>query len=216
MICKLTMKVVTMEYLVKISKKTRILELKRRNMKITDSDNQYAVSIKENTVYPCLHFTKDHEGNTIQCAETVLFGVLNERYEILASPTQGQRVGKESANKAIGFIQKMVSESLKKGEDVNGRSYQQHNVLATVLTVRDNLSQFVNISSYCIDAAKSFGNLDLEDQSVHLLRAKDEGEKDDVVTIRQERLCTGMHEYRDGSIEEDEATGVRESSGEVT
>nr|GEW87806.1 hypothetical protein [Tanacetum cinerariifolium] len=35
----------------------------------------------------------------------------------------------------------MVSESLKKGEDVNGRSYQQQNVLAVVLTVRDNLSQ---------------------------------------------------------------------------
>ncbi|GKD96171.1 hypothetical protein Tco_1380068, partial [Tanacetum coccineum] len=34
-------------------------------MKITDSDNQYAVSIKEDTVYLCLHFTKDHEGNKI-------------------------------------------------------------------------------------------------------------------------------------------------------
>ncbi|GKB41875.1 hypothetical protein Tco_0886817 [Tanacetum coccineum] len=50
-----------MEYLVKISKKERILELKRRNMKKTDSDIQYAVSIKEDTVYPCLHFTRNHE-----------------------------------------------------------------------------------------------------------------------------------------------------------
>nr|GFA48821.1 hypothetical protein [Tanacetum cinerariifolium] len=39
-----------MEYLVKISKKTRILKLKQRNMKITDSENQYAVSNKEDTV----------------------------------------------------------------------------------------------------------------------------------------------------------------------
>ncbi|GKA26108.1 hypothetical protein Tco_0712217, partial [Tanacetum coccineum] len=54
-----------MEYLVKVSKKARILELKRRNMKKTDSDIQYAVSIKEDTSYLCLHFTKDHEGNKI-------------------------------------------------------------------------------------------------------------------------------------------------------
>ncbi|GKE13182.1 hypothetical protein Tco_1416733, partial [Tanacetum coccineum] len=53
------------EYLVKISKKARILELKRRNMKKTNSDIQYAVSIKEDTAYLCLHFTKDHEGNKI-------------------------------------------------------------------------------------------------------------------------------------------------------
>ncbi|GJX57950.1 hypothetical protein Tco_0289340 [Tanacetum coccineum] len=52
---------IIMEYLVKISKKARILKLKRRHLKITDSDILYAVSIKEDTVYSCLHFTKDHE-----------------------------------------------------------------------------------------------------------------------------------------------------------
>ncbi|GJV19627.1 putative reverse transcriptase domain-containing protein [Tanacetum coccineum] len=57
--------VVIMEYLMKISKKARILELKRRNMKKIDSNIQYAVSIKEDTAYLCLHFTKDHEGNKI-------------------------------------------------------------------------------------------------------------------------------------------------------
>nr|GFA09817.1 hypothetical protein [Tanacetum cinerariifolium] len=56
---------VTMEYLVKISKKERILELKRVNMKITDFDIQYAVSIKEDTANLCLHFTNDHEGMKI-------------------------------------------------------------------------------------------------------------------------------------------------------
>nr|GFB54797.1 ribonuclease H-like domain-containing protein [Tanacetum cinerariifolium] len=45
---------VIMEYLVKISKKARILKLKRRNMKITDPDIQYVVSIKEDMVYMCL------------------------------------------------------------------------------------------------------------------------------------------------------------------
>ncbi|GJV07082.1 putative nucleotidyltransferase, ribonuclease H [Tanacetum coccineum] len=59
---------IIIEYLVKISKKARILELKRRNIKKTDSDNQYAVFIKEDTAYLCLHFTKDHKGNKIQYA----------------------------------------------------------------------------------------------------------------------------------------------------
>ncbi|GJS69711.1 hypothetical protein Tco_0702552 [Tanacetum coccineum] len=45
--------------------KARILELKRRNMKKTNFDIQYAVSIKKDTAYLCLHFTKDHEGNKI-------------------------------------------------------------------------------------------------------------------------------------------------------
>ncbi|GJV18834.1 hypothetical protein Tco_1367854 [Tanacetum coccineum] len=63
---------VIMEYLVKISKKARILELERRNLKITDSDILYAVSIKEDMAYLCLHFTKDHEGikfNTLYLEE---------------------------------------------------------------------------------------------------------------------------------------------------
>ncbi|GJW11953.1 hypothetical protein Tco_1577780 [Tanacetum coccineum] len=32
------------------------------------SDNQYALSIKEDTAYLCLHFTKDHEGNKTNTA----------------------------------------------------------------------------------------------------------------------------------------------------
>ncbi|GJS70200.1 reverse transcriptase domain-containing protein [Tanacetum coccineum] len=60
-----TTKTVIMEYLVKISKKARILELKRRYLKIIVLTPQYAVSIKEDTAYPCLYFTKDHEGNKI-------------------------------------------------------------------------------------------------------------------------------------------------------
>nr|GEV71733.1 hypothetical protein [Tanacetum cinerariifolium] len=54
--------VVIMEYLVKTSKRACILELKQRNMKITDPDIKYAISIKEDTTYLCLHFTKDHKG----------------------------------------------------------------------------------------------------------------------------------------------------------
>ncbi|GJZ29890.1 hypothetical protein Tco_0574937, partial [Tanacetum coccineum] len=43
----------------------RILELKRRYFEDYCSDNQYAVSIKEDTAYLCLHSPKDHEGNMI-------------------------------------------------------------------------------------------------------------------------------------------------------
>ncbi|GJV25333.1 hypothetical protein Tco_1378028 [Tanacetum coccineum] len=58
-------KVVIMEYLVKISKKARILELKQRHFEDYYSDIQYAVSIKEDTAYLCLYFTKYHAGNKI-------------------------------------------------------------------------------------------------------------------------------------------------------
>ncbi|GKA94562.1 hypothetical protein Tco_0816600 [Tanacetum coccineum] len=69
--------VLIMEYLVKINYKACILELKRRNMKKTDSDIHYTVSIKEDTTYLCLHFTKDHEGNKIN---TPYLGKTNTPY----------------------------------------------------------------------------------------------------------------------------------------
>nr|GEY14334.1 hypothetical protein [Tanacetum cinerariifolium] len=53
------------KYLLKISKKAHILELRRRHFEDYYSDILYAVSIKEDTAYLCLHFTKDHEGNKI-------------------------------------------------------------------------------------------------------------------------------------------------------
>ncbi|GJX45812.1 hypothetical protein Tco_0262488 [Tanacetum coccineum] len=49
---------VIMEYLANISKKARILELKRRYFENYYSDNQYAVSIKEDTAYLCMHSPK--------------------------------------------------------------------------------------------------------------------------------------------------------------
>nr|GEU81484.1 RNA-directed DNA polymerase, eukaryota [Tanacetum cinerariifolium]GEW25399.1 RNA-directed DNA polymerase, eukaryota [Tanacetum cinerariifolium] len=57
---------IIIEYLLKISKKARILELKQRHFKGYFSDILYAISIKEDTAYLCLHFTKDHEGNKIR------------------------------------------------------------------------------------------------------------------------------------------------------
>ncbi|GJY60336.1 hypothetical protein Tco_0460993 [Tanacetum coccineum] len=53
---------IIIEYLVKISKKARILELKRRHFEDYCSEIQYVVSIKEDTAYLCLDFTKDHKG----------------------------------------------------------------------------------------------------------------------------------------------------------
>ncbi|GJT76209.1 hypothetical protein Tco_1042934 [Tanacetum coccineum] len=46
------------EYLVKLSKRRAFWSLNEDILKIMDSDNQYAVSIKENTPYPCLHSPK--------------------------------------------------------------------------------------------------------------------------------------------------------------
>ncbi|GJR26132.1 hypothetical protein Tco_1102364 [Tanacetum coccineum] len=49
---------VIMEYLVKLSKRRAFWSLNEDILKIYDSDNQYAVSIKEDTAYPCLHSPK--------------------------------------------------------------------------------------------------------------------------------------------------------------
>ncbi|GKD99890.1 hypothetical protein Tco_1387874, partial [Tanacetum coccineum] len=47
-----------MEYLVNISKKRAFWSLNEDILKIYYSDYQYAVSIKEDTAYPCLHSPK--------------------------------------------------------------------------------------------------------------------------------------------------------------
>ncbi|GJU67061.1 hypothetical protein Tco_1253320 [Tanacetum coccineum] len=49
---------VIMEYLVKVDLKARILELKQRYFEDYYSKDQYAVSIKEDTAYLCLHSPK--------------------------------------------------------------------------------------------------------------------------------------------------------------
>ncbi|GJZ66628.1 hypothetical protein Tco_0623324 [Tanacetum coccineum] len=50
---------IIIEQRVKVNQKARILELKRRNYEDYCDDNLYAVSIKEDTLYPCpkLHST---------------------------------------------------------------------------------------------------------------------------------------------------------------
>ncbi|GJS01614.1 retrovirus-related pol polyprotein from transposon TNT 1-94 [Tanacetum coccineum] len=57
--------IVIMEYLVNISKRRAFWSLNEDILKIYYSDYQYAVSIKEDTAYPCLHSPKDHKGNKI-------------------------------------------------------------------------------------------------------------------------------------------------------
>ncbi|GJU79014.1 hypothetical protein Tco_1276084 [Tanacetum coccineum] len=47
-----------MEYLVNISKRRAFWSLNEDILKINDSDYQYAVSIKEDMAYPCLHSPK--------------------------------------------------------------------------------------------------------------------------------------------------------------
>ncbi|GKC53726.1 hypothetical protein Tco_1076471, partial [Tanacetum coccineum] len=49
---------VIIEYLVKLSKRRAFWSLNEDILKIYDSDNQYAISIKEDTAYPFLHSPK--------------------------------------------------------------------------------------------------------------------------------------------------------------
>ncbi|GJU74121.1 hypothetical protein Tco_1265526 [Tanacetum coccineum] len=49
---------IIMEYLVKVSKRRAFWSLNEDILEINDSDYQYAVSIKEDTTYPCLHSPK--------------------------------------------------------------------------------------------------------------------------------------------------------------
>ncbi|GJZ41844.1 hypothetical protein Tco_0588730 [Tanacetum coccineum] len=50
--------IVITEYLVNISKRRAFWSLNEDILKINDSDYQYAISIKEDTAYPCLHSPK--------------------------------------------------------------------------------------------------------------------------------------------------------------
>ncbi|GJZ60557.1 hypothetical protein Tco_0616373 [Tanacetum coccineum] len=52
-----SLKLIT-EYLMNISKRSAFWSLNKDILKINDSDNQYAISIKEDTAYPCLHSPK--------------------------------------------------------------------------------------------------------------------------------------------------------------
>ncbi|GJU56557.1 hypothetical protein Tco_1230271 [Tanacetum coccineum] len=53
-----SLRVLIMEYLVNISKRHTFWSLNEYILIINDSDYQYAVSIKEDTTYPCLHSPK--------------------------------------------------------------------------------------------------------------------------------------------------------------
>ncbi|GKA76460.1 ribonuclease H-like domain-containing protein [Tanacetum coccineum] len=53
-----SLSVLTMEYLVNISKRHAFWSLNEDILKINDFDYQYAVSIKEDTAYPCLYLPK--------------------------------------------------------------------------------------------------------------------------------------------------------------
>ncbi|GJZ23605.1 hypothetical protein Tco_0561064, partial [Tanacetum coccineum] len=58
------------EYLVNISKRRAFWSLNEDILKINDSDNQYAVSIKEDTAYLCLHSPKTtKETSPIRCIQ---------------------------------------------------------------------------------------------------------------------------------------------------
>ncbi|GJZ83476.1 hypothetical protein Tco_0648649 [Tanacetum coccineum] len=82
------------EYLVNISKRRAFWSLNEDILKIYYSDNQYAVSIKEDTAYPCLHSPKTtKETSLIRCNKDALCGCFNcDRINVLdlrmKSPTK--------------------------------------------------------------------------------------------------------------------------------
>ncbi|GJR40358.1 retrovirus-related pol polyprotein from transposon TNT 1-94 [Tanacetum coccineum] len=78
------LRLLIMEYLVKISKKARILELKTKTFEDHYSKIQYVVSIKEDMAYLCLHFTKDHEGNKINTPNRTGFFAFDFRISIFS------------------------------------------------------------------------------------------------------------------------------------
>ncbi|GJR63040.1 hypothetical protein Tco_1505202 [Tanacetum coccineum] len=58
---------IIMEYLVNISKRRAFWSLNEDILKINYSDNQYAVSIKEDTAYPCLHSLNTTKETSLIC-----------------------------------------------------------------------------------------------------------------------------------------------------
>ncbi|GJZ29313.1 retrovirus-related pol polyprotein from transposon TNT 1-94 [Tanacetum coccineum] len=64
------LRLVIMEYLVKVSKRHAFWSLHEDILKIINPDYQYAVSIKEDTTYPCLHSSKTtKERRSIRCIQ---------------------------------------------------------------------------------------------------------------------------------------------------
>ncbi|GKA51469.1 hypothetical protein Tco_0744665 [Tanacetum coccineum] len=125
-----------MEYLVKISEKARILELKRRNMKKTDSDILYAVCIKEDTTYMCLHFTEDHEGTRFNTP------YLEESYTPYSITTT--KVIKEEFEK-LGFL------------EINDGSFIDNTQPGTLYDEFNRLSRIDNdLFTYEIEVPESF------------------------------------------------------------
>ncbi|GJU92590.1 retrovirus-related pol polyprotein from transposon TNT 1-94 [Tanacetum coccineum] len=61
-----------MEYLVNISKRRAFWSINEDILKINDSDYQYAVSIKEDTAYPCLHSPKTIQRSPIRSIKDIL------------------------------------------------------------------------------------------------------------------------------------------------
>nr|GEU42760.1 hypothetical protein [Tanacetum cinerariifolium] len=79
--------IIIMEYLLKISKKACILELKRRYFEDYYSDILYVIFIKEDTVYLCLYFTKDHEGNKINTSYPEKINTRGQEVQLTATCT---------------------------------------------------------------------------------------------------------------------------------
>nr|GEV32898.1 copia protein [Tanacetum cinerariifolium] len=146
-----------MEYLVKVNKKAHILELKRKKYKDYYPDNQYAVSIKEDTVYLYPHFTKDHEGNKIQYVNSTCLG-LRKKYRLNLKNDMPPR-DKRIENKA-----RLVAKDFRQEEVINLE--ESFAPVARIKAIRIFIANAAskNMTVYQMDVKTAFLNIMLREE----------------------------------------------------
>ncbi|GJY53182.1 RNA-directed DNA polymerase, eukaryota, reverse transcriptase zinc-binding domain protein [Tanacetum coccineum] len=139
---------IIMEYLVKISKKARIVELKTKTFEDYCSDIQYTVSIKEDTAYMCLHFTKDHKGSrintpyleeSIRCIQVMIASLVGPAGDPWDQRVRSQLIGKDLVSGLL--VYELPLSSLRK---------KYHLSLKNDMPPRDNRDDSERYGSECL------------------------------------------------------------------
>ncbi|GJS92633.1 hypothetical protein Tco_0799601 [Tanacetum coccineum] len=96
-----------------------ILELKQRNLKKYCSDNLYAVSSKEDTVYLYLHFTRNHEelkSNTPYPKDSIRTADREGLIEKVITETMTEPTMEEYVNKTLGDYYSGITKAMINGK----------------------------------------------------------------------------------------------------
>ncbi|GJW74371.1 hypothetical protein Tco_0133741 [Tanacetum coccineum] len=116
--------VVITEYLMNISKRRAFWSLNEDILKINDSDYQYAVSIKEDTAYPCLHSPK----------------TTKERRSIRHTQTQAILASSSEVPSVLEFLQRRKLEA-KKEVAASEFSHLNHSLSHRPVSVKPDISK---------------------------------------------------------------------------